>query len=100
MRCSYADLGYTNIGQVARYMEVFNVRYGFLSNYCQTLFLRQVQVGGVRGLEYSPVIFHGDLYDGNGQVTLRQAFVHIAMFSLADPRPAEGGLRSAWTVRT
>lgn len=43
-----------------------------------------MQTEGVWSLEYSRVILGQDVYDENGQVTLRQAYVHVAMYGIAN----------------
>lgn len=48
------------IGQIAEYMFDMNLKYGFMTTYTQTIFLRKVDVGRAWGLEYSPVIPHRD----------------------------------------
>ncbi|KOS40029.1 hypothetical protein ACN38_g9139 [Penicillium nordicum] len=43
------------LGQIEDYMDVMNLKYGVLTTYEETLFLRQTLVGGVWTLELSPV---------------------------------------------
>lgn len=48
-------------GQMAQYMHDLKVKYGFLTTYDETIFLRQVLINGRWTLEYSPVIQHSVL---------------------------------------
>ncbi|KAJ5608126.1 hypothetical protein N7537_004745 [Penicillium hordei] len=101
---SQFDLGEDNLlrqvlGQIAQYMEDLDLKFGFISTYNETLFLRQVLFGRTRGLEFSPLIYHDDVYTGQGDVTLRQGMMHLALCSLVNPRP-DTGLRGVWTVDT
>jgi hypothetical protein len=57
------------------YVQDLKLKYGFLSNYNQTIFFRQVDKNRDWELEVSPVIRNFDRYDtAVGEVTLRQAF--------------------------
>lgn len=63
-----------------------HVKYGVLSNYCETIFLRQTTTLNSATLEYSPVILHDDMYlPAPGSVTLRQCFFYVSLLSL-EPR--------------
>ena len=57
-------------------MREGHLRFGFLSTYEWTIFLRQVDLGGEQwGLEYSPAISHKARAEGgNRGVSVRQAF--------------------------
>jgi hypothetical protein len=44
------------LGQPISYMLDLDCMYGFITNYCQTIFLRQIQVGSTWRIEYSPLI--------------------------------------------
>lgn len=79
-------------------MEDLDLKFGFLSTYNETLFLRQVLFGRTKGLEFSPLIYHDDMHTGQ-DVTLRQGMMHLALCSLVNPRP-DTGLRGVWTVDT
>ncbi|QQK42155.1 phosphoglycerate mutase family protein [Penicillium digitatum] len=46
------------LGQIARYMLETRLKYGFLTTYEQTIFLRKADAGRVWGLEYSPSLYH------------------------------------------
>lgn len=86
-------------GQVTQYMENLDLKHAFLSNYRETLFLRQALFGRSKGIEISPVIHHNDVYTAQGGITLRQAMVHMARCSVANRR-LDAGLRGGWTVNT
>ncbi|KAJ5890651.1 uncharacterized protein N7473_006879, partial [Penicillium subrubescens] len=45
------------LGQIAEYMFNSGLKYGFLTTYEHTIFLRKEEVGRAWGLEYSPVIY-------------------------------------------
>ncbi|KAH8427142.1 uncharacterized protein LDX57_004859 [Aspergillus melleus] len=68
------------VGQIARYLRLGQVRYGFLTTYDETIFLRQVKSrGGVWRLEYSEPIRHDARAGQNsGEITLREAFWYFA----------------------
>lgn len=84
-------------GQMAQYMHDLKVKHAFLTTYDETIFLRQALVNGRWTLEYSPIIQHSDSAL-NGQVTLRQCFLHLALEAMRDRDFDTGGLRSPWTV--
>lgn len=66
------------LGQIAQYMQGTNMAYGFMSNYEETIFLRQVPgPANTWRLEYSPVVDHSSITT-NGGITLRQCFMHLA----------------------
>ncbi|KAJ5425020.1 hypothetical protein N7465_000090 [Penicillium sp. CMV-2018d] len=73
------------IGPLAENMYDLKVKYGWLSNYDETVFLRQVKTGSISYLEYSPVakgaISHAE---GDATPSLRQCFFHLA--SVAQPQ--------------
>jgi hypothetical protein len=53
-------------------MQDMDIKYGFLSNYNRTVFLRQVALPDGIGLEYSPVVYHDERYDlSQGIISLR-----------------------------
>lgn len=71
------------LGQIADYMQDRKVKYGVMSNYNETIFLRQVTTLTSAYLEYSPIIRHDDMYTpAPRSVTLRQCFFHVALLSL------------------
>ncbi|KAJ5206559.1 hypothetical protein N7491_002826 [Penicillium cf. griseofulvum] len=87
------------LGQIAQYMQDLDLKFGFISTYNETFFLRQVPFGRTMGLEFSPVIHHNEMYTREGDVTVRQGMIHLALCSLVDPHP-DTGLRGVWTVDT
>lgn len=89
------------IGQIARYMFDNDLKYGFLTTYNQTIFLRKVEVAGKWTLEYSPVIHHDDSWNPrNGKISVRQAFYHIIRLAQQDGRfnRTSGLGTQVWTV--
>ncbi|GKZ37058.1 hypothetical protein AbraIFM66950_008448 [Aspergillus brasiliensis] len=69
------------IGQIAEYMKDLDLRYGLMSTYNETIFLRQVQNTATRlwELQYSPVIHHSTSADlVSGTPSLRQCIWHVA----------------------
>ncbi|KGO44398.1 hypothetical protein PEXP_000890 [Penicillium expansum] len=73
------------LGQIARYMRELNVKYGFMSTYEETIFLRKVDVRGVWTLQYSPVMRFDDLYTPQTEgITTRQGLYHVALLGEAD----------------
>lgn len=92
------------LGQIAKYMRDLGMKYGVLTNYEETIFLRQVVSRGNLGLEYSPVIRHNEFYDSRrGTITVRQAFLHLVTLALANPQFSTAGAaghRQKWTERS
>ncbi|KAJ5116639.1 hypothetical protein N7456_000987 [Penicillium angulare] len=71
------------LGQIAGYMNEFSLKYGIISTYEETVFLRQTVARGRWCLDYSPVVYHGNQYRDNGPrrsptISTRQGFMHIA----------------------
>ncbi|KAJ5521466.1 hypothetical protein N7527_005581 [Penicillium freii] len=88
------------LGQIARYMLETRLKYGFLTTYEQTIFLRKADVGRVWGLEYSPVIYHRDRGSTlGGTVSFCQSLYHVGLLALADSAFNTGtGMRNqVWT---
>ncbi|KAJ5932089.1 hypothetical protein N7516_006578 [Penicillium verrucosum] len=73
---------YTALGQIANYMDVMNLKYGVLTTYEQTLFLRQTT------LESSLVKHFSDTYTSADpqSVTVRQCFWYIGQLALKGAR--------------
>ncbi|KAJ5116649.1 hypothetical protein N7456_000997 [Penicillium angulare] len=73
------------LGQIADYMDEFSMKYGVISTYNQSIFLRQRVDGGKWCLDYSPVINHDRSFRPTRRrlypITTRQAFMHIAHLS-------------------
>ncbi|KAJ5542814.1 hypothetical protein N7535_005238 [Penicillium sp. DV-2018c] len=73
------------LGQTAQYMFDWGLKYGFLTTYEHTIFLRKVEVGRKWGLEYSPVIYHKDRGSASGAtVSFCQGLYHVALLALSD----------------
>ena len=75
------------LAQPIMYMQHLGSAYGFLSNYDETIFLRQlVDSQGVWRIEYSPVIRASTMYDkGNANspvVSARQCFFYVGCDAL------------------
>jgi hypothetical protein len=89
-------------------MQDMDIKYGFLSNYNRTVFLRQVALPDGIGLEYSPVVYHDERYDLSQRIiSLRQAIFYVAMLARDSwrftypPRPrTRQQQRQAWIVPT
>ncbi|KOS43872.1 hypothetical protein ACN38_g5240 [Penicillium nordicum] len=79
---------YTSLGQIANYMDVMNLKYGVLTTYEQTLFLRQTVPGGAWTLESSPVKHFSDAYTSADpqSVTVRQCFWYLGQLALKGAR--------------
>ncbi|KAI2788404.1 hypothetical protein POX_e06420 [Penicillium oxalicum] len=89
------------LGQIAEYMLEFRLKYGFLTTYEQTIFLRKVEVGRYWALEYSPVIQNSDNGTFSGKrVSLCQSLYHIGILALADSDfdTTQGMRTQKWTV--
>lgn len=87
-------------GQVAEYMNDLNLKYGVLTTYDETIFLRQKVFQRKCILECSPVISNNAVYIQEfDSVTLRQCFLHVAMLASEDWQFDRSGIRSAWTER-
>ncbi|OJJ45690.1 hypothetical protein ASPZODRAFT_69121 [Penicilliopsis zonata CBS 506.65] len=83
------------------YMFDLRLKHGFLTTYNQTVFLRKVDVGRAWGLEYSPVIYHGDRGSVSGTtVSFCQSLYHVGLLALADSDFGTSiGLRNqTWTI--
>lgn len=92
------------LAQPILYMLELGCMYGFLTNYQETIFLRQVQVGSTWVIEHSPVILSSVRYvspDPANQstepvVTFNQSFLYLAGIAelqgpIVNPTP-----RSQW----
>ena len=69
-------------------MDVMNLKYGALTTYDETLFLRQTVVGGRWTLELSPVKHFSDTYTNADpqSVTVRQCFWYLGQLALKGAR--------------
>lgn len=87
------------LGQIARYLHIFNVKYGFLTTYNETIFLKQEPHPSIKGkwvLCVSPVINHhtssgrvngkADFRTYRGRVSLRECFLYIMNLAVKAPR--------------
>lgn len=90
------------IGQIAEYMFDMHLKYGFMTTYNQTIFLRKVDVGREWGLEYSPAILHSAVENiTDQQVSLCQSLFHVGHLALAnsDFGMSTGTRTQRWTER-
>ncbi|EPS31619.1 hypothetical protein PDE_06574 [Penicillium oxalicum 114-2] len=77
------------LAQLIQYMQHADCVYGFLSNYEETIFLRQRQdEQGLWRIEYSPVIRSSETYNKYGRgnlpaVSVRQCFFYVGCEALA-----------------
>jgi hypothetical protein len=93
---------HTYIGQIAEYMLDMHLKYGFVTTYNQTIFLRKVDVGRTWALEYSPVILHSAVGSTTGQqASVCQSFFHVGLLALAnsDFGTSTGMRTQSWTER-
>jgi hypothetical protein len=93
---------HTYIGQIAEYRFDMRLKYGFMTTYSQTMFLRKVDVGRAWGLDYSPVILHSAVGSTAGQqVSVCQSFFHVGLLALAnsDFGTSTGMRTQRWTER-
>lgn len=61
--------------------------YGFLSNYEETIFLRQRPNGTTWVVDYSPVILESNVYaKGSPMVTVRECYFFIAILARQQER--------------
>jgi hypothetical protein len=67
------------LAQTIRYMQRLDCAYGFLSNYEETIFLRQVvDTNGVWRIEHSQVVLSTTKYETNPlAVSVRQCFFYV-----------------------
>lgn len=80
------------------YMCDLGLKYGVLSTYDETVFLRQVVERRKWKLEVSPVIQGSHGLEDPNVTTLRMCFFHMASLSLIDRHFEMGGLRAQqWT---
>lgn len=75
------------LAQPIKYMQKLGCVYGFLSNYKETIFLRQlVNNQGIWRVEYSPVVQSSTTYDRRATnppvVSIRQCFFHVGCDAL------------------
>ncbi|KAB8207799.1 hypothetical protein BDV34DRAFT_223003 [Aspergillus parasiticus] len=76
-------------GQIAQYMKLADLRYGFLSTYNETIFFRQVVSNNVWVLQHSvPIQGNTAKQDGlngnyNGRVSVRECFLYLMLLANA-----------------
>ncbi|KAJ5781628.1 uncharacterized protein N7518_010111 [Penicillium psychrosexuale] len=95
------------LAQPIKYMKDMNCMYGFMSNYRETIFLRQVLIAGKWVVDYSPVILASTSYAktdlGNLQavpvVSMRQCFLAVAALAEAQGPVYNTTPKSQWVVR-
>ncbi|RFU35299.1 hypothetical protein B7463_g1042, partial [Scytalidium lignicola] len=82
------------IGQVSKYMFDLHMKYGFLTNYDQTVFLKSEYVNGQWELHHTDVIYHDARHipsrpflNLSGEVSLRQCFFILAHLHWLTPLP-------------
>ncbi|KOS42674.1 hypothetical protein ACN38_g6420 [Penicillium nordicum] len=81
------------------YMLDLQLRYGFMSNYDDTVFLRQVFKNGEWVVEYSPVVeasFDGSDTMGNEPPSLRQCFAYLSSLASVQPFVDNSTPRDNW----
>ncbi|KAJ5186504.1 hypothetical protein N7449_011268 [Penicillium cf. viridicatum] len=85
--------------QLIGYMLDLQLRYGFMSNYDGTVFLRQVFKNGEWVVEYSPVVeasFDGSDTMGNEPPSLRQCFAYLSSLASVQPFVGNSTPRANW----
>jgi hypothetical protein len=95
------------LAQPIKYMNDLNCTYGFMSNYSETIFLRQQFIEGKWVVDYSPVIqastsyVKTDLGDllATPVVSLRQCFLAVAALAQAQGPVDNTTPKSEWVVQ-
>ncbi|RMZ45773.1 hypothetical protein CA14_005202 [Aspergillus flavus] len=78
------------LGQPVEYMFTANLKYGFISTYDMTIFLKEEMIGGVWGIAYSRPIMSctewEQVDDGNyeDRVSLRECFLYLVHMAESD----------------
>jgi hypothetical protein len=94
------------LAQPIKYMKDLNCMYGFMSNYDETIFLRQQKLSQGWVIDYSPVIYASTSYErtdlGNllatPTVSLRQCFLAVA-YEAENKAPVDNDTQnSRWVV--
>jgi hypothetical protein len=86
-------------------MKQGELKYGFVTTYDETVFLKQECRNGIWVLRYSSPIRSGAKFDDRTPggrapvITLRQAFWHLLACINEDHKAANPILPTAWTVR-
>jgi hypothetical protein len=85
-------------GQIAEYMHNLGLKYGVLTTYSQTIFLREVVHNMRWKLEFSLVIHNTDMFQPPSSVTLQMCYFHVVSLSSINSSFDFGGLRGQqWT---
>jgi hypothetical protein len=95
------------LAQPIRYMKELHCMYGFLTNYHETIFLRQQFIQGRWVVDYSPVILESTSYDktdlsdpqATPVVSLRQCFLAVAALAQAQGPVYNTTPESQWVVQ-
>ncbi|KAJ5492653.1 hypothetical protein N7539_001399 [Penicillium diatomitis] len=84
------------LGQIAKYMFDSRLKYGVLTTYQLTIFLRKMDFGRAWGLGFSPVIHHNFRGSTSGRtISLCQSFYHVGLLALTDSQfDTQTGLRN------
>lgn len=87
------------LSQIIKYMLKLKLKYGWISNYGQTIFLRQKCVGDTWGIEYSPILRSTDGYTKNPlRVSVRQGFFFLARLAAAEPSVDNSTPKRQWII--
>lgn len=89
------------VGQIVQYILGLGLKYGFLTTYNQTTFLRKVDIGRAWVLEYSPAICHNSRGSASGMsVSFCQCLYHVGSLALTDSNfKTSAGMRNQkWTL--
>jgi hypothetical protein len=78
-----------------------NLKHGFISNYNETIFLKQEQINGQWVLYYTEPIRHNAHYNPDSNVerrriSLRQCFLHMGERALANPNANNTTPQGQW----
>ncbi|KOS37893.1 hypothetical protein ACN38_g11300 [Penicillium nordicum] len=85
------------LGQPAEFMYDLKVKYGWLSNYDETVFLRQVTTGSILYLEYSPVVKAATSHaEGDATPSLRQYLFHLASVAESEGQVTNTTPKNQW----
>ncbi|KAJ5919737.1 hypothetical protein N7454_009572 [Penicillium verhagenii] len=95
------------LAQPIKYMKDLNCMYGFMSNYCETIFLRQEFIAGRWVVDYSRVVQASTSYvktdlgdlQATPVVSLRQCFLAVAALAQAQGPVYNTTSKSEWVVQ-
>ncbi|KAJ5273886.1 hypothetical protein N7478_009011 [Penicillium angulare] len=95
------------LAQPIKYMKDLNCMYGFMSNYCETIFLRQEFIAGRWIIDYSPVVRASTSYvktdmadlQATPVVSLRQCFLAVAALAQTQGPVYNTTPNSEWVVK-